>query len=370
MGLYDQNLNLISNCVNSCGVIGFPPVLAVSNLVPGEDYWLMLDDCGFGSADYMLVLRQHFTPTDLPEAGHITAVPSYSFFCPRDEARYSIRSDPEATDYVWTVPVNSEILEGGGLQDTFVQLKYTAIGNGVIRVSPYADCYPGSLSEFSVFVEALFEEVEALICPGESYKVGNQIFDHPGIFEVLFENGSANGCDSTVTLDLKMPDTAAVSVNCVADTFLNVVSISWNRKPLSDGFRIFINDTLVSDQDFVGYIYRTRFPEEEIQIEIQPYGSHGCEYAPGKTTCKGPVIAEAVEKSNHSKISVLPNPSAGLFEVNSVKPVRKIEVFDFAGRKINAQNDLIINLSDHATGIYFLKIYSEGLTEVIKVLKN
>ncbi len=51
--------------------------------------------------------------------------------------------------------------------------------------------------------------IEADICNGESYQIGNQSFTASGTYEVLLT--AANGCDSVVTLNLTaLPNTAAV----------------------------------------------------------------------------------------------------------------------------------------------------------------
>jgi hypothetical protein len=48
-----------------------------------------------------------------------------------------------------------------------------------------------------------FSQAYESICEGESYMLNGQNFSEPGQYEVVFENSSTNGCDSTVLLTLE-----------------------------------------------------------------------------------------------------------------------------------------------------------------------
>jgi len=79
--------------------------------------------------------------------------------------------------------------------------------------------------------------------------------------------------------------------------------------------------------------------------------------------------------SAQSGISVYPNPTSGVFtiETNSAF-VKTIEVTDIAGRVIAAQNTtdttVSININGLAAGIYYVKVKSTVASDVVKVVKQ
>jgi predicted outer membrane repeat protein len=77
---------------------------------------------------------------------------------------------------------------------------------------------------------------------------------------------------------------------------------------------------------------------------------------------------------NENMISVYPNPSKGDFVVQNAKGANLI-ISDVNGRVVDSYSNLssdkeIINLSNQARGIYFLKIIKEDNLEVIKLIKE
>ena len=73
-----------------------------------------------------------------------------------------------------------------------------------------------------------------------------------------------------------------------------------------------------------------------------------------------------------TQISLFPNPSNGIFNLNVATPNYSYEVMDLTG-KVLQQNevkgkDARIELTSYAKGIYFLKVVSEGKTAVRKLI--
>lgn len=83
----------------------------------------------------------------------------------------------------------------------------------------------------------------------------------------------------------------------------------------------------------------------------------------------GPCTTGLNEINNESNISIYPNPSAGIFIIESPKHISSIEISNFIGEKIYSSflcsNKLEIDLSQKPQGIYFIKANS-GLGIVIK----
>jgi hypothetical protein len=84
----------------------------------------------------------------------------------------------------------------------------------------------------------------------------------------------------------------------------------------------------------------------------------------------------SVKEETNLEISIYPNPSnSGLFTIKNLKnTTSKVFVFDISGREIlnseilNTQTNL--DLTKHASGIYFVKLISNGNQKVIKTVKN
>tara|TARA_R110002033_G_scaffold20329_4_gene51575 strand:- start:8705 stop:10336 length:1632 start_codon:yes stop_codon:yes gene_type:complete len=69
-------------------------------------------------------------------------------------------------------------------------------------------------------------------------------------------------------------------------------------------------------------------------------------------------------------ISLHPNPTKAQININSNIVIDKIEAYTTLGRKVNESHSNILDLSNEANGIYFLRIYSESKIITKKVIKN
>ncbi len=81
-----------------------------------------------------------------------------------------------------------------------------------------------------------------------------------------------------------------------------------------------------------------------------------------------------IENENHN-INLYPNPNNGVFTLQSDNNlVKKVNVIDVTGRVVLTQNSeessMTFNISDLASGIYYVSINSNNNTQVIKVIKN
>ena len=62
-----------------------------------------------------------------------------------------------------------------------------------------------------------------------------------------------------------------------------------------------------------------------------------------------------------SKVTIYPNPSDGIININTNSQIERIDVFSILGTKINTfKNTNAIDLSNQTTGLYLLKITIEG----------
>ncbi len=78
-------------------------------------------------------------------------------------------------------------------------------------------------------------------------------------------------------------------------------------------------------------------------------------------------------------IAIFPNPSAAIFNISSGnKKIDSVEVYDVSGKiiltKVNTASvineQVSLDLTNVAKGIYFVKIYADGLNTVKRIIKN
>ena len=88
-------------------------------------------------------------------------------------------------------------------------------------------------------------------------------------------------------------------------------------------------------------------------------------------SCSALSVAEEKEKP---KYSIYPNPSNGLFNINMSESALFIEVYNFEGKRLlkfeNTENQLSIDLTDYAPGIYFVSIMNVNDKAVIKLIRE
>lgn len=72
-----------------------------------------------------------------------------------------------------------------------------------------------------------------------------------------------------------------------------------------------------------------------------------------------------------SKVTVYPNPTSGIFNVDSKLNIAQIEVFNATGQKVLATTDKEINLQSAANGLYFVTVITnEGTQGTYKLIKK
>ncbi|CAI8356006.1 MAG: Uncharacterised protein [Cryomorphaceae bacterium] len=72
---------------------------------------------------------------------------------------------------------------------------------------------------------------------------------------------------------------------------------------------------------------------------------------------------------NNSEIKLYPNPTNGIVTIDA-KQFQKAVVFDATGRLILTSNSNIIDLERQPKGLYSIKVYTEGIIEEFKLIKD
>ncbi len=91
------------------------------------------------------------------------------------------------------------------------------------------------------------------------------------------------------------------------------------------------------------------------------------------SSCYNITIVGIHENAPSSAVALFPNPSDGKFLITSkIKSNEKVEIFNLMGEKILQSNihgqNTAIDISNHPSGIYFVKIYAENTVYTKKIL--
>ncbi len=201
MAMYDQNLNLVSNCFTAALPTSNGSITG-TNLNIGQTYLIMVDGVNGDECSFILSLtgNQTLLPPVGPSPIISDANPSFEV-CPGQEVCYSIDPVQYATDYEWFVPTNGTILFGQGTRNICVI--YDAPGGGVVRCTPSNDCYPGVPAILPVVVLPVIPSIlpPVFLCQSElPYTLNGIEYNNYGTQQQVLQN--VQGCDSIVNFTL------------------------------------------------------------------------------------------------------------------------------------------------------------------------
>ncbi|MBN1117367.1 MAG: T9SS type A sorting domain-containing protein [Bacteroidales bacterium] len=91
------------------------------------------------------------------------------------------------------------------------------------------------------------------------------------------------------------------------------------------------------------------------------YGDNDCDYVE-------PV--SGIQTNLNDNLTIFPNPTNGMFEIQSDIPIVFVEVFDITGKFLFKSAVSTINLCDYDKGTYLLQIHFDECIIVKKVIKN
>ncbi len=109
-------------------------------------------------------------------------------------------------------------------ESTFFSIDIDPIFSGVFRIGSIEDAFCDGFGTGFVNVTvkpAAQMQIDTTICAGESIAIADQVFDQPGTYTVVIENGAENNCDSVVTLILEIAPSLTETINeviCNGDT--------------------------------------------------------------------------------------------------------------------------------------------------------
>ena len=413
VALFDQNLNMVE-----CASIRDLMDWQITDLIRGEIYWLMIDGQNGDICDFVItrILQRGFINWKTTNAGRRQV-------CPGAEVCFRASLEFPALQYEWKIDSSGlTILSGGGLRDSFLCVRFDSLGTQTIAVNPIGSCFVNystgnnyevvdapvfslkrtynlclpdipfsefgqridsfgltkftyktaagcdSVYEFRVNRFRVNTSAGSEFCQGDTVIVNNQVLTEGGTYNFLYEFGNQNQCDSLFSYNLTQIDTAAPEINCLIDTFVRGVGISWDRNLFIKEYKLRINNQLIILDNQSSYLYLPKVKNEQLNISLEP-SSDRCFHHIAYAQCIGPDKVTSAKEINETQLYIFPNPSEGIFKIQSDEKISLIEVFDFSGRQILKTKNQEIDLSAQKSGVYFFKIRTNQEIFIKKVVK-
>lgn len=199
------------------------------------------------------------------------------------------------------------------------------------------------------------------LCAGESIVFEGNTYDSAGIYSFVFT--AANGCDSTIVINLSFADPIDVSVTVSRATITataNDPKFLYQWIDCGNGGAVIENET-------------------EATFTAQSNGSYAVIVRNGECADTSECIlisnlGLSSVNATANLLSVFPNPASGVVTLQPLHSQGQwVEVISPLGQSVYKQyieTNQSIDLSAYANGIYTIRIATETQTQVIKLLKQ
>ncbi|AWH85091.1 hypothetical protein HYN59_08110 [Flavobacterium album] len=84
-------------------------------------------------------------------------------------------------------------------------------------------------------------------------------------------------------------------------------------------------------------------------------------------------VFEVLNRGDFAKdnsVKIYPNPSKGLMNISATSELKSVELYDVQGRLLQAGSTTSLDISGRASGIYFVKVFTERGMKVEKIVKE
>ena len=155
-----------------------------------------------------------------------------------------------------------------------------------------------------------------------------------------------------------------------ADSNLAVFSVTWNDKTpsLKYEYTVKTGGTITNQiqYDYAGNLYVLN--QKCLQVWALPTDNNNVT-TPAKGTIT--IAHDGVENVAAAATRVYPNPATDVVNVEAAEAIESIAVFNISGAMVNASsnvngNNATINVSELASGIYFVRINNGAAVRIIK----
>ena len=200
----------------------------------------------------------------------------------------------------------------------------------------------------------------ASACNSYTWPLTGATYTSSGTYTTTLTN--ANGCDSTVTLNLTI-NTLAASISATANTLTaspSGASYQW----------LDCNNAYAPINGATGQSF-TPTSTGNYAVHVS---QNGCT---DTSACENVTLTHAQLNPSTFEIALYPNPSKGLFYLDMVQELLegRATVFDITGNQIHQihfhnSQQIQMDLRGQAAGIYFLHIQFENSSSTLKLIKN
>ena len=161
------------------------------------------------------------------------------------------------------------------------------------------------------------------------------------------------GCDSVINLDLTVNTVNNSITNTTQTLTADATGATYQWLDCDNNYAPILGET---NQSF------TATANGSYAVEVT---QNGCV---DTSTCEQ-VNNVGINEIN-SSITLHPNPTTGIVELQGISSSFKVDVYDYAGKCLNSTSRSTIDLSDYPSGIYLLKVAYGDKTEELRVVKE
>ena len=210
--------------------------------------------------------------------------------------------------------------------------------------------------------EPIAENIE-----GDSFEVTGLEYGEEYCFVVKAHNAVGSSVSSNeVCVTLEKPVAPVVTAEATSDT---TILLTWTEFEGADSYNIYSKDTLVAE-----VYYATEYVVEGLKAEteycfvveaVSQFGTIKSEQVCVKTLADG--ISE-----NAVTFSIYPNPASDRVFIATEANVEEVIVYTITGVAIYSEVDVnnTINVSDFASGVYFIKVRTDNGEAVQRFIKK
>lgn len=204
-----------------------------------------------------------------------------------------------------------------------------------------------------------------MACDSYTWIDGNTYTASTNSVTYAVPGGAANGCDSIVTLDLIINTVDVTVTTSTFDLTANEANAQYQWVDCDD-----------NNAPIIGETNQTFTATANGNYAVIVYGVGGCS---DTSACLAITTVSLDESLSTNTIHVSPNPTTGEFAISLDNYSGKImiEVLDVTGKLIRnsaqelvSNNDLLFDLSGEANGIYIVKINTSLGSHSIRVVKK
>jgi len=185
-----------------------------------------------------------------------------------------------------------------------------------------------------------------------SYSYGGNTYDSSGTYITFGPNPS--GCDTVITLDLTIYNIDLGVSNTWPILTANATNATYQWLDCDNNYTPIAGET---SQVYIANSFTGNYAVEVTQNNCTD--TSGCES----------VNTVGLTDNFRQVISIYPNPTTGVVTITGAEGISRI--YDIYGRLVLTSNSNTLDISEAATGIYFVRVLDEqGKVYVAKVLKE